>query len=88
MRTARRRATTSSLPAQMTCYDMAEIGAVLRARRKELEMTQMEAAAYCECSQRLISEMERGRGTVGIEKVMRYANGLGVDFTMSIRGRR
>ena len=78
----------SDLPAKTLCYSMAEIGQVLRARRKELGMTQAQAAAYCSCSQRLISEMERGRGSVGIEKVMRYANGLGIDFVMSARGRQ
>ena len=78
----------SDLPAQTLCYDMAGIGQVLRTRRKELGMTQAQAGAYCSCSQRLISEMERGRGTVGIDKVIRYANGLGVDFVMSVRGRR
>lgn len=72
----------------MLCYDMAEIGAVLRSRRKELGMTQTQVAEYCSCSQRLISEMERGRGSVGIEKVIRYANGVGVDFVMRVRGRQ
>lgn len=75
-------------PATRTCFSMAEIGDVLRTRRRELGMTQDEVAQYCNCSQRLISEMERGRGTVGIDKVIRYANGLGVDFLTSIRGKR
>ena len=76
----------SSLPAKTLCYSMEEIGRVLRTRRKELGMTQTQAAAYCSCSQRLISEMERGRGSVGVDKVIHYANGLGVDFVMSVRG--
>lgn len=75
-------------PAQAVCYSMVDIGKVLRNRRRELRMTQVEVAQYCGCSQRLISEVERGRGTVGIDKVIRYANGLGVDFVMSIRGKR
>ena len=76
----------SNLPARTLCYSMEEIGQVLRARRKELGMSQNQAASYCSCSQRLISEMERGRGSVGIDKVIHYANGLGVDFVMSMRG--
>ena len=78
----------SNLPARTICYSMVDIGQLLRVRRKELRMTQTQAAEYCLCSQRLISEMERGRGSVGIDKVMRYANGLGVDFVMSVRGRQ
>ena len=75
-------------PAATTCYSMADIGQVLKTRRKELGMTQATVAEFCQCSQRLISEIERGRGSVGIDKVIRYANGLGVDFVMSIRGKR
>ena len=74
-------------PASMTFYSMEELGKVLRTRRKELAMTQSEVAEFCRCSQRLISEMERGRGTVGIDKVIGYANGLGIDFTATIRGK-
>ena len=79
---------TSNQPAKTLCYNMGDIGAVLRTRRKELGITQSQAAEYCSCSQRLISEMERGRGSVGIDKVIRYANGLGIDFVMSARGRQ
>lgn len=77
-----------SQPAQTICYSMVDIGRILKTRRKELGMTQVTVAEFCQCSQRLISEIERGRGTVGIDKVIRYANGLGVDFVMSIRGKR
>ncbi|MBE6470319.1 MAG: helix-turn-helix domain-containing protein [Coriobacteriaceae bacterium] len=66
---------------------MSSIGAVLRRRRRELGYTQSEVAAFCGFSQRLISEIERGRETVAIDKVMRYANGLGIDFLLRIRGK-
>lgn len=75
-------------PATRICYSMADIGQVLRTRRRELGMTQTVAAQFCGFSQRLISEIERGRGTVGIDKVIRYANGLGVDFITSVRGKQ
>ena len=66
---------------------MEVIGSALRKRRKELGYSQMQVAQFCGFSQRLISEIERGRGSVAIEKVMQYANGLGVDFILKIRGK-
>ena len=72
--------------ATQQCDDMRKIGAVLRTRRKELGYSQSELAQFCGFSQRLISEMERGRDTVAINKVMRYANALGIDLVLSIRG--
>ena len=74
-------------PPSTECRNMKELGKVLRTRRKELGMKQSEVAEFCRCSQRLISEMERGRGTVGIDKVIGYANGLGIDFIATIRGK-
>ena len=38
-------------------------------------------------SPRLIGEIERGRGTVGFEKVLFVANGLGIDLFTHVRGR-
>ena len=38
------------------------------------------------CSPRLIGEMERGRATVGLQKMLDYATGLGIDVILSARG--
>ena len=65
---------------------MEGIGALLRTRRKQLGMTQQDVAEFLRFSPRLIGEMERGRDTVAIGKVMRYANGLGIDFVLRARG--
>ena len=67
------------------CSSMEELGEVLRTRRKERRYTQTEMAEICGFSQRLISEMERGRGTVGIDKVLLYAHWLGVDVIARLR---
>ena len=45
------------------------LGVLLRKRRKKLG-----------CSPRLVGEMERGRGSVGIDKVLAYAMSLGIDI--------
>lgn len=55
------------------------LGAALRARRKKLGYTQEELADMLGFSPRLVGEIERGRGTVGIDKVLSFAAALGVD---------
>ena len=68
-------------------FEAAEIGAVIRARRKELGYTQEYISSIMGLSPRLIGEIERGRKTVGIQKVMDLATGLGIDITVSVRGK-
>ena len=57
-----------------------DLGPILRKRRKLLGYTQEEVSEMLECSPRLVGEMERGRGTVGFDKVMAYATALGIDL--------
>lgn len=59
--------------------DAVALGSVLRKRRKKFGYTQEEMADMLEFSPRLIGEIERGRGTVGIDKVLLYATALGID---------
>lgn len=56
-----------------------DLGSLIRKRRKRFGYTQEEMADMMECSPRLIGEMERGRGTVGIDKMLDYALSLGID---------
>ena len=65
---------------------MAELGRIIRQLRKELGFTQAQVALLTGFSPRLIGEMERGRGTVGIDKVIAYAQGLGIDLLAHTRG--
>ena len=74
-------------PARKQVFDAAEIGSLIRLRRKELGYTQGHIAAIMGISPRLVGEIERGRKTVGIQKVLDMATGLGIDFTLSVRGR-
>lgn len=67
--------------------DMRSIGILLRRRRKELGYTQEEIAEHLHYSPRLIGEIERGRGSVGIERVLRLADVLGVDPILHVRGK-
>lgn len=75
-------------PAQNMCFSMEDVGRVIRTRRKEFGYTQTDIANFAGCSQRLISEVERGRPTVAFETVLRIANGLGIDLVLSIRGKQ
>lgn len=75
-------------PAETVCRSSKEVGHVLRLRRKELGYTQSQIAEFLGCSQRLISEIERGKPTVAFETVLKMANGLGIDLTMRIRGKK
>lgn len=74
-------------PARTLCGSMEAVGQVLRQRRRELGYTQTDIAAFCGCSQRLISEIERGKPTVAFETVLKIANGLGIDLWLQIRGK-
>ncbi|MDR0459774.1 MAG: helix-turn-helix transcriptional regulator [Coriobacteriales bacterium] len=68
-------------------FDASEIGMMLRQRRKELGYTQVDIASFMGISPRLVGEIERGRKTVGIQKVLNMASGLGIDIFLSVRGR-
>jgi len=57
----------------------AALGAALRSRRKRLGYTQEDLADMLGFSPRLVGEIERGRGTVGIDKVLAFATALGID---------
>jgi len=74
-------------PAASIVFDAAEIGAILRLRRKELGYTQEEVAAFMGISPRLVGEIERGRKTVGVQKVLSMATGLGIDICLLVRGK-
>ena len=65
---------------------MAELGPIIRWLRKDLGFTQTQVALLTGFSPRLIGEIERGRGTVGIDKVITYAQGLGIDLLARTRG--
>ncbi len=69
-----------------TVYSMEDLGPYLRQRRKQRGYTQEQVALGIGMSPRLIGEMERGRGTVGFDRVITYANNLGIDLVVKPRG--
>ncbi len=76
-----------SAPAKSTIFDAAELGRIIRMRRKELGYTQEYVAFMMGISPRLVGEIERGSGGVGIQKIIKLVNNLGIDITLSVRGK-
>lgn len=70
----------------MKITDSKSLGAAIRARRKELEYTQAYLAEFTGLSVTFISDVERGKATAEIEKVIRLINILGMDITIEKRG--
>lgn len=67
-------------------FDTSDWGVMLRARRKKLGYTQEQVAEMMGCSARLIGDIERGKQTVGIQKVIDLTLGLGIDLYGIPRG--
>lgn len=70
----------------MKITDSKSLGAAIRARRKELEYTQAYLAEFTGLSVTFISDVEQGKPTAEIEKVIRLINILGMDITIEKRG--
>jgi y4mF family transcriptional regulator len=69
-----------------TVHDPIAIGAAIRARRKELGYTQAFLADYAGVSTSFLSELENGKETIQIGKMMEVISLLGMDMCMRRRG--
>jgi transcriptional regulator with XRE-family HTH domain len=67
-------------------FNAEQIGQLIRLRRKSLGYTQRYVADMMGISPRLVGEIEKGRETVGIQKVIDMATGLGIDIELKPRG--
>ena len=65
--------------------DVEEIGAFVRAKRKELRLTQLEVAALADVSDRFLRELEHGKPSVEIGKVIDVVAVLGFDLEPVVR---
>lgn len=70
---------------ETTIWEGTDLGNALRTRRKELGILQAKAACDLGFSNRLVSEIERGRSTVAYEKILRYADYLGMNLVLRER---
>jgi len=67
-------------------YTMADIGSLARARRTELGMNQTQLADISGNGTRFISELENGKQTMQIGKVLDMLHFLGFDVSITKRG--
>jgi HTH-type transcriptional regulator / antitoxin HipB len=64
----------------------AELGALVRDHRKRLGATQIELAALADVGPRFIVELERGKPTLELGKVLRVLDRLGLRVEVHGRG--
>ena len=70
----------------MKITDSKILGQEIRARRKELGYTQAYLSEATGFSVTFISDVERGKPTAEIEKIIRLINILGLDLLVEKRG--
>ena len=57
----------------------ADIGRIIRKKRKGDGLSLIEAAALCNVGYRFLSDLENGKETVQLDKVLQVLKGLGID---------
>ncbi|HEX3609771.1 MAG TPA: type II toxin-antitoxin system Y4mF family antitoxin [Solirubrobacterales bacterium] len=62
-----------------------ELGARIRARRKELGLRQAELAGVARVTPRFLSELENGKATARLDGVLRVLAALGLDLHLDPR---
>lgn len=63
-----------------TIRDSYALGALIRARRRELGLTQTEVANVARTTLRFISELEGGKQTAQLDGVLRVLAALGIEL--------
>lgn len=63
-----------------------DIGKAIRAKRKTDGLTQADAAALCGVGTRFLGELERGKETAQIGKILRILKGLGLTLQITLKG--
>lgn len=67
-------------------YNMSDIGFLVQQKRAELGMTQSQLADVSGKGVRFISELENGKQTMQVGKVLDTLHVLGIDMSLSERG--
>jgi len=67
--------------------DLKTLAGKVRDKRKASGLTQIEAAGLCGVGTRFLSELENGKATLHIGKVLKVLKGLGLSFEVKERGR-
>jgi y4mF family transcriptional regulator len=65
--------------------DVKRLGSLLQKQRKQQGLTQVELAALCGVGVRFISDLENGKPTVELAKVLQVIQLLGLELTIQTR---
>ena len=72
-------------PGPLLVQHTGDIGRLVRAQRKRQGLRIDDAAAFTHASVDLLSRLENGKGSVGLEKVLSVLDGLGLCLVVSPR---
>lgn len=64
----------------MQVHEPSDISKFVKARRKSLKLTQAECAAFCGVGNRFFSELENGKESLHIGKVLNVLQMLGINL--------
>jgi HTH-type transcriptional regulator / antitoxin HipB len=70
---------------QIKVFKPTDIGNLIRQKRQQDKLTLVEAAALCNVNYRFLSELEHGKTTAQIGKVLQVIHGLGIDVILKTR---
>ena len=69
----------------MKITDATLLGKAIRRRRKSMGLTQLDAAGLCGVGERFLSELERGKPTAELGKVLQVLDRLGLRLELDIQ---
>jgi y4mF family transcriptional regulator len=70
---------------QIRVLDMTDVGLAIRKARKKLGLTQAELAGLCALGTRFVSEVERGKESAEVAKVLLLLHSVGIDVFLQPR---
>ena len=73
-----RKINQKNVPLETPLTDSLELGWYLRAVRREAGITQREAAGLCNVGPRFLNELEHGKNTAALGKVLQVLGGYGI----------
>lgn len=71
---------------QALAKDPAEIGKIVRGARKKAGLRQAQAAALCGVGTRFLSDLENGKPTLHLGKVLKVLHGFGLRVKIERKG--
>lgn len=70
---------------KMQINSVTPLGEMVRSQRKALDLTQIEAAGLCGVGERFLRELEHGKPSLEIGRVIQVLTGLGIELSATVR---